>query len=141
MYSNPCSYKLWWKQHKLASDVQAKHLLHQVLLPTAHSAAPFFFLCLYYGIVHSTIYPLKVFNSVVFSIFTDLFMFLSFLSPVLVLAFLWPTSKLKGSFIRKPMIWNDLVLLLVKCHKQPALTELCCNTLGGCNHFTLLKLI
>lgn len=76
-----------------------------------------------------TIQPLKVHNSIVFSIFTYLLMFLSLLSPALLLGFLWSTSQLKSSFIRKLMIWNDLVLLLVKCHKEPSLSKLECATL------------
>lgn len=76
-----------------------------------------------------TIHPLKVHNSIVFSIFTYLLMFLSLLSPALLLGFLWSTSQLKSSFIRKLMIWNDLVLLLVKCHKEPSLSKLECATL------------
>lgn len=105
-------------------------------LPAVHCtlACPFldFFLTSVFikiQFTYYTIHLLKVCNSLVFSIFTYLLMFLSLLSPALLLGFLWPTSQLKSSFIKKLMIWNDLVLLLVKCHKEPSLSKLECATL------------
>lgn len=140
-YCNPNSQRHGWKQRKLTLRCahSSGHFPPSFLLSLYTSPHP---LLLYLKgfmeteLTHHTIHLPQVCD---FKVLTNLFVVLHPLSPATLLALIWPTSQLKSSFIGKLMMWNDLVLLLVKHCREQALAEVSCMTLSGYYLSTLLK--